>query len=168
MWDTPTHRTLVAEDIREIVEAVQQDPSSRRFSKQLIERAHSSYEFEAAYATSAVGNIGDAASPFILDLAALMRSDSPVIRREAALSLAKLGPRSEPALPLLKKRIAMGHTDDTTWFAAEAIGNIGKPAVHCLPLLYDRLGAGPSQFDDSLYYAIEKLEEIKAREDLDQ
>jgi HEAT repeat protein len=123
----------------------------------------STYSFEAVVAVSGLGDVGDAAIPIINDIATLLKSDDSTIRREAARSLAKLGPRSSVVLNELVFLVAKDPSDDESWFAAEAIGEIGEPAIEHLDFLRSRLGTGAPQFDDSLLGAISKLESISNR-----
>lgn len=158
MLDTAARRRMVSARARRMAEEARQHPDDPRYARRLLSMARSSYSFEATVATVALGEIGEAAIPVIDELAGLIQSPDGFIAREAASSLAKLGPLSEPALDALVKQVERGDPDDdTTWFSAEAIGRIGHPARKFIPLL--RLKIGQNEiFDGRLREAIERLE----------
>jgi hypothetical protein len=158
--DTNWNRFRVSSEARELVRRLRVNPNDSNSIEALMKMTQSTYSFEAVVAVVAIGDIGDAAIPVIQDIAKLLKSDNSTIRREAARSLAKLGPRSREVLDVLVFHVGKIPSDDESWFSAEAIGEIGEPAIECLDLLRSRLGTGSPQFDDSLLKAIKQLESI--------
>ena len=120
--------------------------------------------FDATKAAWALGEIGPAAAPIVVDLAKIMRSNRGAVSREAARSLGKLGSVSKQAIPLLEEQIVMGDpTDDATWFAAQSVGLIGEPALGLLTVLRQQLDKSNSpMFNEHLQQAITALEEVEA------
>lgn len=163
--DTVSNRRRVSAEVRALVEASKRNVHDRKIVVNLLARARSNYKFEATNATVGLGEVGDAASPFILDIASLMGSEDATVRQEAANSLGKLGRRSEPALELLVAEVSKTPSDATSWFAADAIGKIGEPATKYIPLLRSRLGSGGALFDESLRNAIAILEALPDTKD---
>ena len=168
MWfcvlDTGANRKRVANQMQAIASRAEKEPGNIEHVTKLLRKAESRYSFEAVKATVALGTVGDAANPVIHDIAALMDSPNSVVRREASLALARLGERSAPVLPALKAKVANeGKSGDDVWFAARAIGEIGCPAIGCIPLLESKLGTGAPQFDNCLNEAIQKLRQAKKR-----
>ena len=160
--DTSMSRSIAANYVQSLVSAARAEPTNTRFVDELLQKANSDWNFEATCAASALGDLGQAASPRIKQISSLMRSENPYVQREAARSLSKLGPLSAPLLGELKDKVKNDvPSNDATWFAALAIGNIGEPAVDCLPLLRSKLGTGAAQYDDALREAILKLEDAK-------
>lgn len=158
VWDTSWNRRRVSENVTALVLRIQKDSNDIHAQELLFRKMHSSYSFEAFRAVIGAGQIGDAAETFILELAALMKSPDPFIRREAALALSRLGPRSRLVVDLLAAKVEKEPSDETSWFAAEALGNSGRSSARFLPLLGSRLGTGAPQFDDCLRRAIERIE----------
>ena len=160
--DTSMNRSITADRIQSLVAAAKYDPTDTKVVDELLQKANSDWNFEATYAAASLGDLGPAARPRIRQIASLMQSKNPFVRREAARSLSKLGPLSAPVLDELKRKVESDNpSDDETWFAALAIGNIGEPAVECLPLLRSKLGAGAVQYDDALRESISNLEETQ-------
>jgi hypothetical protein len=164
--DTTSNRRRVSAEVRSLVDAAKKNIHDRTIVEKLLKRAQSSYKFEATKATVGLGEIGDAAIPVIGEIAELMESNDPYVRREAARALSKLGVRSTPVLEQLIRQVMKNPIDDESWFAADAIGKIGKPAVRCIPMLKSRLGTGGSIFDDSLNQAISLLEQLNIDGDM--
>lgn len=173
MWlyalDTKASRKRVARKIQAIANRARNDAETTEHAKALLRKTNSQNAFEAAYAASALGTIGDAAVPIINEIADLMNSDNPFVRREASRSLSRLGTRSAPVLDALKVQVANGDSNgDVAWFAAAAIGEIGESACECIPLLESKLGSGAPQFDDSLKRSIEKLRKACDKDNANQ
>jgi len=163
--DTASNRRRVSSEVRSLVQQANLNPQTNEIAIELLRRARSKYSFEATAATVGLGEIGDSAIPVIDELATLMDSSNPYVRREAANSLSKLGKRSTPVLEKLVRQVSKQPSDDESWFAADAIGEIGKPAIEYIPLLKSRIGTGAVQFDDSLRTAIAILEELRDAEE---
>jgi hypothetical protein len=159
VFDTATRRQFNAWQIRRIAEKARQNPADARYSRELIAIARGRYSFAASYALSQIGTIGESARPVIGDIAELVAARDRTIAREAALSLANLGPISESALDALEAQVRFGDPGrDATGFSAYAIGRIGSRARRCLPLLRSKLGIN-DLFDDDLQTAINLLED---------
>ncbi len=159
--DTPMHRRIVHREIQSIIQKAKLHPDDATFCHELLRRAQSVYSFEASTAASALGRIGDAAIPVMKDIAKLMRSKNPYVRSEAAIALSNLGPRSAVVLDELVEQVKKVPSDEVSWFAAEALGEIGAPAVKYAPLLESLRGTGAVQFDDCLNQSLKKLKKIK-------
>lgn len=162
MWcfalDTVTSRKITNWKINRIAERARNDPQDSRFVKQLIAMTRSRNSFTACTATQALGTLGDAARPVILDIAKLMDSSNMCVSQEAAKALERLGHLSEPALPHLISRIKKEPRDATAWFAIQAVGEIGRPAVKVLPLLRSLQGSEPKMFEGTVKQTIRRLE----------
>ena len=161
--DTIWRRKDVSRRIDAIVLNSKAHPDNSQHAKQLLEIANGDYSFAASRAAGALGKIGPAANPVLKDMAKLLESPDPNVRREVALAFSRLGPLSSPVLEELEAMVE-NSTSDSAWFSAEAIGKIGIPAKRSLPLLRRRLGTGVAQFDDSLRRAISALEDASAKE----
>jgi hypothetical protein len=159
--DTSANRRRVSGEVRTLVQSAKANPGDTTIANNLLRRARSGYSFEATIATVGLGEIGDAAIPVIGEIADLMDSPDPYVRREAAITLSNLGKRSTPVLEKLVRQVSKRPSDDESWFAAEAIAEIGKPAIEHIPLLKSRIGTGAVQFDNSLRSAIATLEKLR-------
>jgi HEAT repeat protein len=165
--DTISSRRITSWRIRQIANKAIADPNDWRYATRLLSIAKGNWHlatsgnrrFAACKAAQAIGDIGEPAKSVVVELAGLLQSPDAFLQRSTAEALAQLGPVSEPALDALEEQVAHGDPlDDTTWFSAEAIGRIGRPARRLLPLLRKKLGTGNDQFDYSLRQAIANLE----------
>jgi len=154
-------RAWVSRDVRAAVLRLRRDPDDRETLQSILRLAKGHYSFGATVATAGLGDIGKAASPVINEIAALMVSPNPYVRREAARSLEKLAPVSAAVLEDLARQVAKQPSDEVSSFAAKAIGANGEAALEYLPLLQSKLGTGAKQFDNSLRRAIKLLESVE-------
>ncbi|WP_397570596.1 HEAT repeat domain-containing protein [Schlesneria sp. T3-172] len=156
--DSPIKRQLVHARIKKLVRAAKEDPLNACYPNELLVIAQSKYSFAATNAVVGLGEIGNSASIVLVPLAELLKSPDDFVSREAARALSRLGPLSAPVLGELKDVVKNGRADvDTTWFAAEAIGNIGPTAREALPLLRAKIGKSKI-LDRILLESIRKLE----------
>ena len=122
-------------------------------------------DFGRMYAATIFRDIGPDAARAVPWLSKSLNDPIPVVRRESALALSNIGPASEPAMDELMKTIRNSDSD-AAWFAAEAMGNIGSPAIAHLPELKQLLAdtraeyGDDAPFTDSLEDAVAKLEKL--------
>lgn len=141
VFDSPIKRQIAHARIKKLIRAAKEDPLNDRYPKELLAIAQSKYSFAATNAVVGLGEIGSSASAVIGPLAELLKSPDSFVSREAARALSRLGPLSAPVLSELENAVVHGRADvDTTWFAAEAVGNIGPPARRALPMLREKMG----------------------------
>jgi HEAT repeat protein len=162
MWccvaDTTASRKITSAKMDQLAQLAISNKSDSRYAKQLLSMAKSQHDFTACRATNTLGRLGEAALPIITDIAALMNSPNGCVSQEAAKALKRLGPLSEAVLPQLRERIEREPSDATTWFAVQALGEIGQPAMECLPLLRAKAGSEPEMFKGTVLHAIQKIE----------
>ena len=122
-------------------------------------------DFGRMYAATVFGDLGPEASRAVPWLTQSLNDRDPVVRRESALALSNIGPASEPAMDELMKTIRRSNSD-AAWFAADAMGNIGSPAIPHLPGLKTQLKNTRTKygvdapFTVSLETAIAKIEKF--------
>jgi hypothetical protein len=99
----------------------------------LVEALQDEAEDPRRRAAEALGTTGQATADFAATLGAALANDpSPEVRRNASLSLARLGPKAEAAVPAL----TLGMVDENHYvrgFSVHALSRIGTPeALHAL------------------------------------
>jgi HEAT repeat protein len=68
------------------------------------------------------------------DLIKAINCGDPFREREAPLALAAIGPAAAPAVPALIGKLKE-EDYDAAWFSADALGQIGEPALVAIPAL---------------------------------
>lgn len=156
--DTNMHRRISSSRMDRLAQLAIDSKGDGRYTTQLLSMAKSQNHFTACRATNTLGRLGEAASPIINEIAALMDSPNHCVSQEAAKALKRLGPLSAAAIPEIRSRIQREPSDATTWFAVQALGEIGEPARECLPLLRTKSGSEPEMFKGAVLRAIQKIE----------
>lgn len=123
--------------------------------KKLIEIIDGNVEFNAVHAAHALGRVKDNSSD-ALDclLRAMKRSEMKTLNKEAVQALAKIKPKREDIIDELMHQLDY-ETRDVSWFAADALGAIGRDAEKALPKLKEKM----SSKDESLSLASSKAVE---------
>jgi len=118
--------------------------------------------FDRMYACGVLGELGPKARPAIPDLIAALNCGDGVVERESARAIGEIAlgdPRPVEAL-IREVKLARG---DVSWFSAEALGNIGEPALSAIPVLEK----AALSTDDNMVYsaqeALKKLRELQAK-----
>lgn len=75
-----------------------------------------------------------------------------------------MGPTAAPAIDVLINRIEFALSDHReglkTWYAAEALGNIGKPALKSVPVLKRALQSEDKKFVREAQMSLEKVKSL--------
>jgi HEAT repeat protein len=95
--------------------------------------------FPDVNAIRAVSRFGAAGRPAVGPLTELLKSEDPVLRRQAARALGKLGPISLPAVGELVRLLRSDPDALVREHAAEALGDIGPEAAAGVPALVGAL-----------------------------
>jgi HEAT repeat protein len=82
----------------------------------------------------------------------------PYVRREAALAAREFGPLAVGVIPELIKVMREHPSEDASWFAAEALGNMGSQAREAIPALQVAAKEGSASLQDEARNAIQKIE----------
>jgi HEAT repeat protein len=109
------------------------------------------------YVIYALGEMRATAAPAAEVLAALVNDKDPLIAREAAISLAKIGPAAKAAVPELAKVLADGDAAKVP-AVAYALGRIGPDAKAALPALRDVLKSKKSVAAEASAWALTQIE----------
>src|SRR5262249_47180911 len=83
---------------------------------------------------------------------------NPYVRREAALAAREFGPLVLGAIPELIRVMREHPGEDASWFAAEALGNMGAQAREAIPALQRATKEGSASLQDEARKAILKIE----------
>jgi HEAT repeat protein len=94
--------------------------------------------FEASRSLAALGRKG---ANVVYGLTEVAKSGKKSVANYAAFTLAQIGPRAKPALPVLIELITVP-SPDSDWEAVKAIGMIGSEAAPAVPALVRVLEAG--------------------------
>lgn len=112
--DTAASRRLTNRSIDRLVRLARADPDDLSSARELLATSLSPNEYTACRATAALGDLGEAAVPIVVEIAQRMDSGNPCVSQEAAKALSRLRPISKAALPQLVARIQKQYPDATT------------------------------------------------------
>jgi hypothetical protein len=90
-------------------------------------------EYERATAASFLGRLGPMAAPCLGELESAIIRDKPVVAREAAMAIERMGPIASSSTPTLLLSLQRYADKDVGWFSARALGAVADPdavAVH--------------------------------------
>ena len=156
-----SRRKAVTSKIRELVSQAKENPADSTI-KQISSYMKAGDSFTRTYAAASLVELGPLARPVVSDLIVALDSGDPYLEREAARALAAIGPDASEAVPALRAK-AMLVDRDVGWFSAEALGDIGLPAVVALEDLRKAEQRAAPHGRDSYTKAIKKLESAKER-----
>lgn len=132
-----------------------------RAIKHIVDSLYSSHEFMHVFAEEALGNMGHAALPVVLDL---MKNSNYEIRNAAAAVLGKIG--GKEATQVLVSAL-YDENAEVCFYASNSLVEIGRPAVQPLieALRYwisqKMMGDGARAVNRNIRHIIEVLESIK-------
>jgi hypothetical protein len=137
------------------------DHGDARSLIEIIDVLNGNWSFARTHAAVTLGDLGDKAKPAIPDLIRALDCGDHFVEREAAIALGKVSRGMPDAVDALSKKLSSDW--DVSIFSAEALGEIGAPAVVALPLLRE-LAANPGyrpELGEMASNAIRKLERLR-------
>jgi len=159
--ETSSDRERIAQKLQYLSKAHRDDPEGDRFLKDIITILNSRWSFARVYACTELQALGPLAKLAIPDLIRALGCGNPFVEREAARALGTVSVGMDDAVePLRRKLYAKG--SDAAIFAAEALGNIGSPAIRTIP----DLEKAAKSSDPSIAYRSQKsLKRLRALEE---
>ena len=157
---TATERRAVAAHLRDLADTYRKDPKNKKPLNDIIDVLHGNWSFAATYACGVLRDLGPLAAPAVPDLIKALNCGDPVVEREAPLALAAIGPAAAPAVPVLIAKLKYDYRD-SAWFCADALGEIGEPALVAIPALEIAAQSKWELMADSAIAALEKLRKLQ-------
>jgi HEAT repeat protein len=166
LWETARRRSEVAK-LQAIIERARQDPGNKAPLQELgayLDRTND-WDRTQMFAQmrgleQTVRNKPEAAGfdEVILPLIKTGLTDqSPYVRREAALAARAFGQLAVSSLPELIQVITSHPGENASWFAAEALGNMGPSAKDAIPSLERAVVEGSADLQEAKKKAIDKI-----------
>lgn len=140
MW---TSRGIVREEIEHIHRLgnrLDGNPSDQKILMQLVEYLNNPNGSLRSQAVSIIGNLGTKHSDILGDavvplLIARLRDNDAFVRRYAVKGLGQYGWKAEPAVDALQEVLTQYKEEDSSWLAADVLGNLGPAAISAVPEL---------------------------------
>jgi len=120
------------------------NPSDKEILMQLVEYLNNPNPSLRTQAVSAMGNLGAKHSDILGDavvplLIARLRDNDAFVRRYAVKGLGQYGRKAEPAVDPLQEVLTQYKEEDSSWLAADVLGNLGPAAISAVPELIKSL-----------------------------
>ena len=159
--DTIEKRHHIAAHLQELKREFKDDPTNVKPLNEIIGVLNGSWSFARTYAAGTLREIGPQANRAIPDLIRAMDCGDGFIEREAARALGSVSTGLPDAVEPLRRKVRQFKTKggDAAWFAADSLGEIGKPAIVAIPDLEE---AANSPFEGMAYSAKQALITLKA------
>jgi HEAT repeat protein len=133
-FETQGDRTRITLRLHELRATFEADPEDERPLKEIVSVLRGDWSFARTGACVALGDLGPIAAAAIPDLIDALDSGDGYVEREAARALLTVAQNDPRPVPALTRKLQSAY-DDAAWFSAEALGNIGRPAVSAIPAL---------------------------------
>jgi HEAT repeat protein len=156
--ETLGDRRAIADRLRELGANVQKNPNDAQALDELKAVLNGKWSFARTYACTVLKNLGPKAEPLTVDLIGALNCGDMFVEREAARALGTVAVGDPRPVPALIRKLSEDDRD-VAWFSAEALGNIGVPAIPAIPALEN---AAMSKWDSMAYHAKEALRKLKA------
>jgi HEAT repeat protein len=159
--ELPSDREAIADHLQELGAQVRRNPTDRRALDELKEILNRGSSFARTYACGVLRDLGPLATSAIPDLIRALNCGDGYVEREAALALGTVAVGDARPVPALIEKLKQ-EDDDAAWFSADALGNIGEPALPAIPALERALNSKWDLMASSARHALEKLYKIRA------
>jgi HEAT repeat protein len=121
---------------------------------------HGKYGFDRAYACGELRELGPLAKPAIPALISALNCGDLYVEREAPRSLGAMREQARDAVPALIANLSKTNCD-AGWFSAEALGDIGEPALIAIPDLQTAASSDCDLMVESANKALTRLRKIQ-------
>jgi HEAT repeat protein len=158
--ETIGDRKRVYAEINALATQFKQDPNDTFALNTIISYLDANSSFTRTSAADALGNLGPSARAAIPGLVRTLNSGDLFAERAAAIAIGKIGIDMDQVVEPLRIKIR-NPKSDAAIFAAESLGNIGKPALVAIP---DREEAAHSSSEWMRKTATESIAKLKALE----
>ncbi len=143
-------RPAIAREIQSLGQRVRNDKRDSESLLKIIEYLDNSSPFIQTYACVELRDLGPLARPATADLIRKLNCGEPAVEREAARALGEVSTGMDLAVSALITKMRSNDSVDSSWFAAESLGNIGVPASGAIP---DLEIAAKASNENMRYYA---------------
>jgi hypothetical protein len=170
--DTNAERRRISQHTKDLAAEVKANPNSnggQAAMKELIDILNGNWTFARVQACDVLDDLGPLAAPAVPDLIRAATSREPVVEQDAVRGLRSIGPKAAAAVDILiniiKSGISMpkGHGGLRALYAAEALGNIGEPALKAIPVLEQSSKSDDKFFAEESQKALDKLKPLAAK-----
>ncbi len=131
--DTATKRKDICRFLNDRAACVNADRSDSRSLEEIIGVLNGNWSFARTNAAVVLGNLGQKAKPAIPDLIRALNCGDGFVEREAAIALGKVSRGMPDTVDGLSQKLSSDW--DVSIFSAEALGEIGAPAIVAIPAL---------------------------------
>jgi hypothetical protein len=152
-----------AQRMQELKQEVQKNPNNREALDEIVDYLNGNWVFSRQYAAGTLRQLGPLAKPAVPDLIRALNCGENVVEREAAIALGAVSVGMPDAVEPLRRKLTE-FKRDVAWFAAESLGEIGKPALVAMPDLEEVAKSPVSNMADSAKRALKELDAIKETE----
>lgn len=156
--ETPGDRRAIAARLRELGDRVEKNPNDTHALDEIRTILNGHWSFARTYACTVLRELGTKAKPLTTDLVAALDCGDRFVEREAARALGTVAVGDPQPVPALIRKLSEDGRD-SAWFSAEALGNIGTPALPAIPALEK---AAMSKWDSMATSAKKALDTLNA------
>ncbi|HTQ37398.1 MAG TPA: HEAT repeat domain-containing protein [Pirellulales bacterium] len=146
--------------MQELRQEFQKNPNNREALDEIVDYLNGNWAFTRQYAAGTLGQLGPLAKPAVPDLIRALNCGEGVVEREAAIALGTVSVGMPDAVDSLRRKVLESKTD-AALFAAESLGEIGKPALVAIPDLEEAAKSPVSALAEDAQKALEKLNAVK-------
>jgi len=160
--DSRSRRKSAAAELRHFATEFRAHPNNLDLLDKIIDVLESgTYSFDRTYACGELQNLGPLAKPAVPALIRALNCGDFYVEREAPLALAAMGKEARDAVPALIANLKK--TDrDAGWFSAQALGDIGEPALTAIPDLEIAAVSDCQLMAESAAAALKRLKELQS------
>jgi HEAT repeat protein len=132
--ETQGDRSRITLRLQELKSTFASDPTDSRALAEITGVLSGNWSFARTKACTVLRELGPPASAAIPDLITALNCGDGFVEREAARALGSVARNDPRPVPALVEKLQYFERD-SGWFAAEALGDIGKPATSAIPEL---------------------------------
>ncbi|MBX7071704.1 MAG: HEAT repeat domain-containing protein [Pirellulales bacterium] len=158
--ETRGDRERVAQRLQKLSAEFENNPTNTAPLDEITDVIHGRWSFARTYACTELRRLGQRANVAVPDLISALDCGDRFVEREAARALQTVAIGDPRPVAALTRKLAVD-SRDAAWFSAEALGNIGAPALVAIPALE---AASQSPWECMSYSAREALEKLRRLE----
>ena len=157
--ETPGDRRAIAARLRDLGHRYESNPQDVAAHDEIRAVLNGKWGFAQTYACGVIRELGTKGSAFIPDLIRALNCGDQFTEREAARALGTAAVGDPQPVPALIQKLSEERRD-VGWFSAEALGNIGAPAISAIPALKAAASSRSPTMVTKAKSALKKLESV--------